>query len=334
MEIKLDVPELLDGPNALEFALALRPTEGATRYRVDFAPMGRVTPSGMLILAAELKRFRETLPGMPFLAVNVSDHTYAAHMGLFKAFGVDWGNEPGEAPGGPTYLPLTIVARSALADEAKARREGIIDTVEWNAKRLARLLLQRDAGQQVDLLGFALREVLRNVIEHSKSDRFAYAGQYWPKSGDVEVAIVDQGIGIRASLSRNPHLKIESDADAIRMALLPGVSGSVFQGRPPDPNDDWANSGYGLYMLSGLCRDTGSFLIGSGHAALLMDTHRHRPVRSYFGGTVLSLRIALKEAAFADKLMQKLREEGEKHAREIKGAIITPSAASQFLRRN
>ena len=69
----------------------------------------------------------------------------------------------------------------------------------------------------------------------------------------VEIAIIDRGVGLRPTLSRNPHLTIASDHDAIMYALSPGISGKFYEGVRIDRNNPYQNSGFGLYMNCRLC---------------------------------------------------------------------------------
>ena len=83
-----------------------------------FLSLGHVEPFTMAYVANELKRYRSTKPDSRFTAQNHEHKTYAAHMGFFRAFGLKFGNEPGEAAGSSTYLPLTILNISDLNNEA------------------------------------------------------------------------------------------------------------------------------------------------------------------------------------------------------------------------
>jgi hypothetical protein len=111
--------------------------------------------------------------------------------------------------------------------------------------------------------------VSSSAVEHSESAEFEYCGQYWPTQERVEVAILDCGIGVHKSLSANPNLKILSDDHALRLALLPGISGKTSAGNKIQEYDHWANSGYGLYLTSRLCAVGGSFFICSDKRGLL-----------------------------------------------------------------
>ncbi|EPU1007292.1 hypothetical protein ACVUMT_003479, partial [Vibrio cholerae] len=116
--IKVKIPQDLSLNNALNFCNLLWDLEHSNEYTFDFANLRLVEPFTMAYVANELKRFRETKPQSKFTALNHKEKSYAAHMGFFRAFGLKFGNEPGEAVGSNTYLPLTILNVAELQKEA------------------------------------------------------------------------------------------------------------------------------------------------------------------------------------------------------------------------
>lgn len=179
----------------------------------------------MAYVANEMKRFRQSKAAVRFTALNYKDHTYAAHMGFFQAFGLTHGNTPGQASGSSTYIPLTLLNVAAIQQEAAQRSVNPGDIIEEKASQIAQLLIRQPEGNLVDTLTFSIREIMRNVVEHSGSEFIEYCGQYWPSQNMVEVAILDVGHGVRFGLRNNPYLNIASDRDALHLALLPGISG-------------------------------------------------------------------------------------------------------------
>lgn len=112
--------------------------------------------------------------------------------------------------------------------------------------------------------------MLRNSVEHSTKNCVWICTQYWPSISLTEIAILDNGIGIRKSLTTNIHYKkeINDDETALKMSLLPSITESF--GIKQD-NSIWSNSGFGLYIASHLCQKlNGPFLIASGNKALYL----------------------------------------------------------------
>jgi hypothetical protein len=135
-----------------------------------------------------------------------------------------------------------------------------------------------------DALSYSIREVMRNVFEHSKARNLYYCAQYWPKSSKVEFAIADFGIGIRRGLSENPNFRFDADKQAIEYSPLPSVSGKT---HVPRWSDEWHNSGYGLYMTHRLARNGGNFVLGSGDTAIQLSRKTKNNFQTSFSGTIL-----------------------------------------------
>jgi len=93
--------------------------------------------------------------------------SYLAHVGFFQYVGIAHGNEPGEAPGSNTYLPLTCISRTELEKEKTPTEELPWTSINKQSYRLAELTGADDSN--VELLSYCFREVIRNVFEHSSS---------------------------------------------------------------------------------------------------------------------------------------------------------------------
>ena len=78
------------------------------------------------------------------------------------------------------------------------------DLIEREACRLATVLTADKQAQY--LRTYILRELMRNVPEHSGADDLWVCGQHWI-DGDAEIAIIDEGIGIKESLYKKDVYK-------------------------------------------------------------------------------------------------------------------------------
>lgn len=325
------VPSKLDLSGVMDFLHALRDAPSADEYAFDFSGMGHISPIGMLLGATELRRFRNARLAARFQAVGFDANGYAAHMGFFRAFGLKAGKAPGEASGSDTYVPVTIVPVGEVILEARELSERFQEALQRRAEQVAAVLAQTTFGPLYETLAYSLREMFRNVLEHSESETLSFAAQHWPSRHTVEVAIVDEGVGIRRTLARNPHLRLESDEHALSVALLPGVSGKAFRGRRMDRYDEWQNSGYGLFMTSRLCATDGRFFVGSGTAGLTLGPEGRNRFEFPYDGVALQLRLRTDRLNTLAASLADLRREGQEIARTIKGTVLTPSAASQML---
>lgn len=319
----------LDLEGALKAVQSLRSLPSVAHVIVDFRDLEWVEPFGMLYFGLWLKRIREERKPTRFSAANYQQHGYPAHMGFFQILGLNFGNSPGEASGSNQYVPINSLELDELRREAAGKYEEVQDVIERKADDFARLLT-RETGTDLQItLTYALREVLRNVVEHSNSDRIWFAGQHWQAKNQVELVVADQGIGIRQSLKRNPTLSISSDEQALRLALKPGISGVAYRGSPQTRLGHWSNSGYGLFMTSSLCSLGGQFLIGSGTASLLMEEHSETPLSMEWQGTMLRLGIFTPRVRNLAQQLATLRREGERRAKSSLSALGKASASSQ-----
>jgi hypothetical protein len=282
------LPELLNAEAALTFASSLSHHSIAPDITIDFATVRASEPFGLLLAGAALRAFfkeREyrSVQASGIRAGNAA-HENLAQIGFFQWIGIPVGKMPGVLDGSATWLPLTTLTRAQLDTRMMETAKPLGSVIHEECERLAKLLTHSAQAKVNGPLAYCLREVIRNVFEHAETDRCALCAQRW-RDGTVELAVIDQGRGIRRSLEEK--MQFDSDEEALRTALLPGVSSKLSD----DPNDRWGNSGFGLFVLSELGRGLGVFRVISGCAGLrlLNDQIESEPAR--FKGTAIQLRV-------------------------------------------
>lgn len=257
-------------------------------------------------------------------------------MGYFKHFGLDFGKEPNEASGGSSYLPITIINVASLREASNTRREKIQETIYRRSVHLASILGQGNYELEVTL-AYAIREIMRNVVEHSLSQNIYLAAQRWANVGEVEIAIFDEGIGIQNTLSLNPNLSIKDSSDALKYCLQPGISGKAFykDGELQNStNSKWDNSGFGLYVTSELCKLGGEFTIVSYDSALHLNSEQQKIIKTKINGTGIRLKLKLDEIPeLGHNIIQNIIDRGEIIAQKSEiGTITTASKMSRFIK--
>jgi hypothetical protein len=283
------VPSGQDRAAILRFASELAVAQASPRIEFSFKQVDFVTPGWMLLLVRALRSFRENNPGSSCKVVDATSPAmlYASHAGLFDALGVKWGRGVGETPGSSTFIPVTLRKKADLfANQPRLRAAG--DIIQEDAEKLSCVLSQSSAGTLFDTLSYSIREIIRNVIEHSRADEFLFAAQCWVATGVAEIAIADAGIGIKAGLESHGKFSPADDGDALWLATQAGVSGALI---PRNSDDPWVNSGYGLYMAQGLADGARGFTLASGSAALLSGDGRQTSVACAIKGTCVVLRV-------------------------------------------
>ncbi|HNU67250.1 MAG TPA: hypothetical protein PKL42_08995 [Methylotenera sp.] len=325
------LPDSLTLENTIRFSNHLHDLPEADEYIFDFDALNWIEPFSLLLLSSEIQRCRDKVQQKRFSAVNHKTKTYAGHMGFFKAFGCDFGKKPSEAVGNSRYIPITIYDSAEIQKAAYESSEAVGQFIENIAANISHVLLRTYDGELFDTFTYSIREIIRNVIEHSNSGQFGFCAQYWPNKNQVELALLDRGIGIKKGLSSNPHLNINSDHEALNLALMPGVSGKAFKGSKQNKDDNWANSGFGLYMTSRLCREGGSFYIASGNTSLMLSEQNKDYMDTPFQGTALRLILNTNRIKSLNKMLEQYRGEAEKIKSHFSAENFSASTASRML---
>lgn len=132
----------------------------------------------------------------------------------------------------------------------------------------------------LQLLSYCFYEILDNVLTHSEKSCGTVISQYIPQENAIRILVVDDGIGIKASLSENEAYSDITEEEAIRKCIEDKVT-------------DGKGMGFGLYSTLCLIRNAGIRLeIHSGSHILVSDgkTERIEP-SSEWQGTILFLEI-------------------------------------------
>lgn len=330
--MRVTLPHSLEPISLAEFSNKLRDLPDDDDYMFDFGVRRRFPPFSMLLLGSMLRCFREARPQASRRSMNHENHEYAAHFGFFRSFGLMHGNEPGEAAGSSRYIPIQDINVAEVRQEALDRFLEVGDVIEERSADIGKILTQNEAGDLQDTLTYSIREIIRNVVEHSQSPTVHVCAQYWPSYHQVEVGIVDDGIGVHAALTSNPTHENLGEKEALEFALMPGISGNPFAGRD---RSEWSNSGYGLYMTNRICRNGGHFMIWSGGYGIELSQGGKRDFETSFNGTAIRLFIDTENLGDLRHRLAEFAEEGRAASLELAGANDSrASTASQMLRRD
>ncbi|MES2205971.1 MAG: ATP-binding protein [Pseudomonadota bacterium] len=310
---------------------------GVEKINIDFSSMGRIEPFTMVYVAKFIRNFVRLNSDTTVYASGFENKNYAANMAFFRAFGLKHGREPNCTDGNDHFVPFTILRVRRIIDEALQAQKAEQDIIESRSEHLAKILSRSESDNLVDALTFSIREIMRNVFEHSKSKGIEYCAQYWSSYKKVEIAISDTGIGLKESLKNNPFIQVNNDSDAIQQALMPGISSKNYKGAIINKNDPWHNSGFGLYMTNRICRLGGSFLICSGNHGILLNENgkEHINLNHACKGTAIRMVLNTCKIGSLNKMLENFRKEGYEIAKQIKGiGVYDASAASQMLSRD
>lgn len=335
--MEYSIPEL-NTTSSLKMAQELSCMEVDEQFTFNASSMKWVRPFGMLIAVSSIKQLRNRFSDVPFNMLydtSTSGINYAGHMGFFKAVSdkINLGKAPGQAQGNNNYIPITEIDLQLLHQNELQAGNYITmgDAVENEAERLAHIL-SRDNHELHILLTYLIREILRNIPEHADSNTAWICGQYW-NDNTAEIAILDEGIGIRSSLQKNiKHCEyIKTDEEALQWAIKAGISQAFQPSKTNKANDAWSNSGFGLYMVSQICNELdGSFCLASGNKYIKLDSDRGLEVKdTYLGGTAAKITISTSYINKASEIIKRVSAQGECQARTIRNAFKKASKTSK-----
>ena len=332
MEIK--VPDLV-AKDALEFCKSLNSIELHSfeeKIYFDFGSVRTCDPFPMLIVSHEIRNKVNEINRINCYARNCNN-TYANHMKFYKACGLNQGEEVEVSKGNSNYSSITKLSVTDLKNEGVKNLDVIQEVIEKKSKNMASIVAQGNKKFE-KWLSFVIREIMRNIPEHSKSDTIWYCAQYWPSYDLVELAIMDEGIGIRDSLCENlNHIKLaNNDENAIRLSLKPGISGTTLNRNYMQ--SEWDNSGYGLYMVSEMCAELdASFILASGNSAIRVKKRNGQVIQESLNtqvhGTAIQIRVRPSSVVDYDEIRRQIVQRGESIARKNTNTIHVASKSSR-----
>lgn len=248
--ISLEVPLEFGPRNATHWFASLGSVPDASRLELVVGPDARLTPTGIVLLAATFAGRNERRRGNTTIVTQAGSpsHQRLNDATLQFALGHTENPELSSAAAGTLVGPITNLRQAReIADRL--------------GSTLGRVLEDSDTSP-VRALRFLIEELAANVVQHSDrpATGFGFA-QADRESRQVEVAFADAGVGFLSSLQRHPELqgRLSEDAEALQLALEPRISG----GRVGK------NMGFGLSLLRDLSdRLDGELWIASGSALL------------------------------------------------------------------
>lgn len=178
-----------------------------------------------------------------------------------------------------TYTPFI-----SFNDEIDVIADNITNKIINNANNL----LDEEKDDLSKYLKYLIREMMSNVVSHSQSPIGGFiTAQYYPTKKKVQIIIIDNGIGLQASLAQKYTL--DNEADAIQKAMEKNVTGS-------NPfatyNNVQKHAGLGLFFLSKIIEKTqGNLLIVSNSTIYKNSPTTFKELNTDFQGTLIAFEI-------------------------------------------
>jgi anti-sigma regulatory factor (Ser/Thr protein kinase) len=232
---------------------------------------------------------------------------YLERMGLFSALGLPSQFHISERDASGRFVPLIVIKNQ---EEQSRFITEIVPMLHLQPK-------------DADPIQYVLGELVRNVLEHSGPNAGAIvAAQYYASKHMIRLGICDTGYGIRRTIGPVWPQHAHSDLEAIKWALVPGVSGTTTRESGTD-----LNAGAGLFIvksMSFLARNYFLVYSGSGvykllkrrpdvksaklHADPSDDRHSERDDAPYLQGTLVAMDMTLDQTKELASLLAAIRQ--------------------------
>lgn len=316
--MEIIIPRKVDLLSSLNFC---KKVDGISKseeeYIYDYVEMSTVEPFGMLVLGSKIRSLIDECKFAKHKDKNFRDKYYAANMGYFYSVRQEFGKSPDKLRGNERFIPIKKIDINSFYIEAYNNNMDIEDYLEERVAKHIAEVLSRDNEELKMCIKYCITELLRNVYDHSQSKELWYAGQYWPSKNIVEIAILDEGIGISESLKRNKKIVILNDEEAIRNSLLPGVTQNVKKRRSSYSTS--FNEGFGLYMIKSICeRIGGDLVLASKSCCIKISPVGEEVFDTSFDGTAIRIRIDTTKINNVEEMITEFSKKGTQEALELK----------------
>lgn len=237
-------------------------------------------------------------------ATPVPTLAYLMRMGLFNFLKLDPGKVITEHEESGRFIPITQIRNTADLKQA------IISLVP----------LLHAPPAVADPIKYVFSEMVRNVLEHSQSQVGAFVcAQYYRESKRIAIGIADAGVGIYNSMRR--HHRVNDSAEAIRLALQPGITGTTSR-----IGGNEFNAGAGLFFTKSiaiLSRNRFFIYTGDSMFRLMKTRQRYDPQlfadpafdphsllknTPFWNGTVVGIDLSIEQGVDFAELLNLIRQ--------------------------
>lgn len=230
----------------------------------DFNELQFIEPAGAVVFLSYIEYLQELNKSVSFTPLSEPMNkaiSYGCSMGIFQQLGLI---DSQVYQQGSTY----IAPKKVHLNQIEVKEEEFFDV--FSSDLTSRIMPNIESDDnKYRLFQYVIREIIRNVFDHSESETFRYSVQMYPKNNLIEVAISDLGVGLKETVPfdiEDRYLKKTTDRDAIHKAMEPGVSN--YSNHPYAP-EDYKNSGYGLTLIRKIVEKCdGKLSIATGESSL------------------------------------------------------------------
>jgi len=282
----------------------LRREKEISGFIFTFENLRWIDPSGAVIFLETIDNLKEHNIYIEFEPIDEtrSAVSYGVNIGIFQRLGLSesTSKEKGETYLAPTKITLDDVSNllSDVNQNIEYYFEFISDEISKKILRYNKLLYDKRIKK---LFIYVIRELIRNIFDHSKTNYYYYGSQFIPSTNTVELVIADRGVGLKNTIpfdSEEKWFGQDTAENAIKKAFMPGVTAASNHGYA---SDDYLNSGFGLAMVRSLISKADGILsVATSEKSITFANKKYRMMDCNIQGTVIRLRVDLKRLSMVD----------------------------------
>src|SRR5699024_4389732 len=145
-----------------------------------------------------------------------------------------------------------------------------------------------------ELFTYVVRELVRNIFDHSGSEYFCYGSQFKPKTKEVEFVISDRGVGLQKTIPfdiEETWYGRDTTENAILKAFTPGITAASNHSYA---STNYLNSGFGLAMTKNIILAAGGTMsLGTGDRTITFTHNSEAFKECSIQGTIIRVRVDL-----------------------------------------
>lgn len=279
----------------LELAMKVKAYKGTDqRIILNFNNLSFIEPAGAVIFSNILEYIFENKIKYEVLEIEKVTNAldYGISMGVFQDLNLDFNYVLDE---GGTYISPKKIKRIDIFNDYDNSDEYAEFISEKLVDKSIHMFNKKFDENVISIYKYTLREIFRNIFDHSKCEYFKYALQIYQKNENVELVIYDDGVGLAETIPFDIEEKFNdkiNDIDALKKAIIPGVTASSNHSYA---SEDYKNSGFGLAVVREILKQSeGTLIIGSGDTIGIYNSNDIYK-ESFIEGTIVIMRFSVEK---------------------------------------
>lgn len=310
-------------------------SEFLSKFIFDFNNLKWIDPSGAVLLLETIENLREKdifVDFIPLEDTSKSAISYGINIGIFQKLGL---SEAVSKEEGDTYLAPKKINRFDVQTFLEEKKENFEYYFEYISEKISKKVLRYEKLNYDDrlseLFSYVIRELIRNIFDHSESEYFYYGSQFIPSTSIVELVIADRGLGLKHTVPFDVEerwLNKDTTEHAIIKAFTPGITAASNHAYA---SEDYLNSGYGLAMVKRLVLAADGILsLATSDRTITFSEDNQKFKNCEIQGTIIRIRVDLEKLSMVNFEKQLMLVERE--AKSL-GATSKPSRRSKTLKK-